>query len=131
MRIRVLMFTCCTFATQSACVVAAAGAGAAGAIYVIDRGAETSLLASPPVVEASTRRVFGEMGITETKTSTTQEGGGEKRVVEGTKDDREISVNIETAGTGSKVVVIAKRSAVTWDKDLAKQILERIVEGAK
>jgi hypothetical protein len=71
------------------------------------------------------------MGITETKTSTTQEGGSEKRVVEGTKDDREISVNIETAGTGSKVVVIAKRSAVTWDKDLAKQILERIVEGAK
>ena len=113
------------------CVAASAGAGAAGAIYVIDRGAETSLLAPVPTVEASAKRVFGEMGIKETKTSTQQEGGGEKRISEGTLDDREISVNIETAGTGSKVVVVARKSAVTWDKDLAKSILERIVEGTK
>jgi hypothetical protein len=130
MRIRVLMFACGTLAVGG-CVAAAAGAGAAGAIYVIDRGAETSLLATPPMVEASAKRVFGTMGIKETKTSLTQEGAGEKRVVEGTMDDREISVNIETAGTGSKVVVIARKSRVTWDKDLAKQILERIVEGAR
>jgi hypothetical protein len=113
------------------CVAAAAGAGAAGAIYVIDRGAETSLLAPVPTVEASAKRVFGEMGIKETKTSTEQEGGGEKRIIEGTLDDREISVNIETAGTGSKVVVVARKSAVTWDKDLARSILERIVAGTK
>jgi hypothetical protein len=113
------------------CVAAAAGAGAAGAIYVIDRGAETSLLAPVPTVEASAKRVFGEMGIKETKTSTEQAGGGEKRIIEGTRDDREISVNIETAGTGSKVVVVVKKSAVTWDKDLAKSILEKIVEGTK
>jgi uncharacterized protein YneF (UPF0154 family) len=131
MRIRVLMFTCCTLAAVGGCVAAAAGAGAAGAIYVIDRGAETSLLATPPVVEASAKRVFGEMGIKETKTGLQQEAGGEKRVVEGTMDDREISVNIETAGTGSKVVVIARKSMVTWDKELARQILERIVAGAK
>lgn len=116
---------------STGCVAAAAGAGAAGAIYVIDRGAETSLLAPVPTVEASAKRVFTEMGIKETKTSTEQAGGGEKRVIEGTLDDREISVNIETAGTGSKVVVVAKKSAVTWDKDLAKNILERIVEGTK
>ena len=131
MRIRVLMIICCTLAVLGGCVAAAAGAGAAGAIYVIDRGAETSLLAPVPTVEASAKRVFGEMGIKETKTSTEQEGGGEKRIIEGTLDDREISVNIETAGTGSKVVVVAKKSAVTWDKDLAKSILERIVEGTK
>jgi len=131
MRIRVLVFTCCTLATLGGCVAAAAGAGAVGAIYVIDRGAETSLLATPPVVEASAKRVFGEMGIKETKTSTTREGGGEKVVLEGTMTDRDISVSIETAGTGSKVVVIARKSMVTWDKDLAKQILEKIVEGAK
>ena len=131
MRIRVLMFTCCTLAALGGCVAAAAGAGAAGAIYVIDRGAETSLLAPVPTVEASAKRVFGEMGIKETKTSTAQEGGGEKRVLEGTLDDREVSVNIETAGTGSKVVVVVKKTAVTWDKDLAKSILERIIEGTK
>lgn len=130
MRIRVLMFTCGALAAGG-CVAAAAGAGAAGAIYVIDRGVETSLLATVPTVEASARRVFGEMGIKETKTGTTQEGGGEKRVLEGALDDREISVNIETAGTGSKVVVVARKTAVTWDKDLARSILERIVAGTK
>ena len=71
-RIRVLMFACCTLVTLGGCVAAAAGAGAVGAIYVIDRGAETSLLATPPVVEASAKRVFGEMGIKETKTGLQQ-----------------------------------------------------------
>ncbi len=99
MRIRVLIFTCSTLATLGGCVAAAAGAGAIGAIYIIDRGAETSLLAAPPVVEASAKRVFGEMGITETKTGIEHSGSSEKRVVEGSMDDREISVNIETAGT--------------------------------
>jgi len=132
MRIRVLMFACLPLtATLGGCVAAAAGAGAAGAIYLIDRGAETSLLATPPAVEASAKRVFSEMGIKETKTGIEHSGSSEKRVVEGTMDDREISVNIETAGTGSKVVVIARKSVVTWDKDLAKQILEKIVEGTK
>jgi hypothetical protein len=133
MRIRVLIFACGTAALMAAagCVAAAAGAGAAGAVYVIDRGAEASLLASVSTAEASTKRVFTEMGIKETKTSSEQEGGGEKRVVEGTLDDRDISVNIETAGTGSKIVVVARKSAVTWDKDLAKQILEKIVEGTR
>ena len=113
------------------CVVAAAGAGAAGAVYVIDRGAESSLLASVPRAEESAKRVFREMGIAETKSSTEQQGGGEKRLLEGTKDDRDISVTIETAGTGSKVVVVARKSAVTWDKDLAREILEKIVAGAR
>jgi hypothetical protein len=130
MRNRLPLLTCITIATLGGCVAAAAGAGAAGAIYIIDRGAETSILAAPPAVEASAKRVFSAMGITETKTSTEQSGGGEKRVIEGTMTDRDISVNIETAGTGSKVVVIARKSRVTWDKDLAKEILEKIVAGA-
>ena len=131
MRTRVLTLLFATTAGLGGCVAAAAGAGAAGAIYIIDRGAETTILAPPPVVDASAKRVFASMGITETKTSAAQVSGGVKLVVEGTMTDREISVNIETAGTGSKVVVIARKSRVTWDKDLAKQILEKIVEGAK
>jgi len=113
------------------CLVAAAGAGAGGAVYVTERDAEATLLASVAVVEASAKRTFGEMGITEKRTIAEEGSGGLKRTLEGTLDDRDISVAIQTAGTGAKVVVAARKSPVTWDKDLAKKILEKIVEGAK
>jgi hypothetical protein len=113
------------------CFLAAAGAGAGGAVYVTERDAEATLPASVAVVEASAKRTFGEMGIKEKRTIAEEGQAGLKRTVEGTLDDRDISVAIQTAGTGAKVVVAARKSPVTWDKDLAKKILERIVEGAK
>jgi len=113
------------------CFVAAAGAGAGGAVYVTERDAEATLLASVAVVEASAKRTFGEMGITEKRTIAEEGSGGLKRTIEGTLDDRDITVAIQTAGTGAKVVVAARKTPVTWDKDLAKKILEKIVEGAK
>ena len=132
MRIRVLMFTCCPLAAAGGCVAAAAGAGAIGAVT-------SSTAARKPLcwprLRWSKLRPNGYSAeieaIKETKTGLQQEGGGEKRVVEGTMDDREISVDIETAGTGSKVVVIARKSMVTWDKELARQFSERIVAGTK
>jgi hypothetical protein len=40
-------------------------------------------------------------------------------------------VTLETQDSGSvKVEVTARRSAVTWDKDYARRVLERIVAGA-
>lgn len=113
------------------CLVAAAGAGAGGAVYVTERDAETTLLASVATVEASAKRTFSEMGIKEKRTIAEDGAAGLKRTLEGTLDDRDISVAIQTAGTGAKVVVAARKSPVTWDKDLAKKILEKIVEGAK
>jgi hypothetical protein len=113
------------------CLVAAAGAGAGGAVYVTERDAEATLPASVAAVEASAKRTFGEMGITEKRTIAEEGSGGLKRTLEGTLDDRDISVAIQTAGTGAKVVVAARKTPVTWDKDLAKKILEKIVEGAK
>jgi hypothetical protein len=113
------------------CFLAAAGAGAGGAVYVTERDAEATLPASVAAVEASAKRTFGEMGITEKRTIAEEGSGGLKRTIEGTLDDRDISVAIQTAGTGAKVVVAARKTPVTWDKDLAKKILEKIVEGAK
>ena len=113
------------------CVAAAAGAGAAGAVYVSDRGAEATLPATVAVTEAAAKRTFGEMGIKEKRTIAEEGSAGLKRTLEGTLDDRDISVAIQTAGSGAKVFVVARKSAVTWDKDLAKKILEKIVEGAK
>lgn len=113
------------------CFLAAAGAGAGGAVYVTERDAEATLPASVAVVEASAKRTFGEMGIKEKRTIAEEGQAGLKRTVEGTLDDRDITVAIQTAGTGAKVVVAARKTPVTWDKDLAKKILEKIVEGAK
>jgi len=131
-RIRNLMLVTLPMAgALGGCFLAAAGAGAGGAVYVTERDAEATLSAGVAVVEAAAKRTFGEMGIKEKRTIAEEGVAGLKRTVEGTLDDRDISVAIQTAGTGSKVVVAARKSPVTWDKDLAKKILEKIVEGAK
>lgn len=132
MRIRSLTYAMVPLgALLGSCVAAAAGAGAAGAVYVSDRGAEATLTSTVAAAEASAKRTFSDMGIKEKRTIAEQGSAGLKRTVEGTLDDRDISVAIQTAGTGAKVFVVARKSAVTWDKDLAKKILEKIVEGTK
>jgi hypothetical protein len=109
----------------------AAAAGAVGAVYITKRGAE-ALVATPvgSTLDA-TRRTFQEMSIAETKSSNEQDGAVEKRSLEGKTSDREVEVELKTQGSGTHVEVVAKKTAVTWDKDLAKKILSRIVELAK
>ena len=132
MRIRILLIPSLVIATSlGGCVAAAAGAGAAGAIYVVDRGVESTIPANVTSAELAAKKAFRELGIAETKSTSEQEGGTQKRIVEGKIDDRDIQVTIETAGTGSKVVVVARKSAVTWDKDLARSVMERLIEGTK
>ena len=116
---------------QSGCFLAAAGAGAGGAIYVTDRGAEGQV--ATPVASAleATRQVFQELGIAESKSSTEQDGTIEKRSLEGKTSDREVVVDLKTEGSGTHVNVVVKKTAVTWDKDFAKRILNKIVEQAK
>lgn len=113
------------------CLVAAAGAGAGAAIHLSDRGAESVVTASVDRTYAVTRQVFQEMSITEGKSSSKTDGDVETRELEGSTADRDITVTIKSEGTGAHVDVVARKSAVTWDKDLAKQILEKIVAAAK
>jgi hypothetical protein len=104
----------------------AAGAGAAGAIYYTDRGAESLVKGSVDQAFDAAVATFGELGIKETKRSSEDN----KRALEG-KDstgEREMSVTIERDDESTKVQVVAKKSAVTWDKDYAKMVLEKIVE---
>ena len=118
-------------AALSGCLLAAAGAGAGGAIYVTERGAEAQVAAPVPQAYDATRLVFQDLGITETRTVNEQVSGGERRTLEGTTADREITVNLRTEASGARVDVVVKKSAVTWDKDFAKQILNKIVERTK
>jgi hypothetical protein len=118
-------------ALSGGCVLAAAGAGAGGAVYVSDRGAESVVSTTVDRTQAAARQTFGEMGIKETKASTEEAGSGQKLGLWGEGDDREITIWMETQNNSTKVSVVAQKSKVTWDKDMAKRILERIVELSK
>lgn len=115
----------------SGCIVAAAGAGAGGAVYLTDRGVESHVAASVARTYGAARTTFREMGITETKTATRTEDGVETRELEGKLPDRDITVTVRTEGDGAHVSVVARRSAVTWDKDYARSVLEKIVAGVR
>jgi hypothetical protein len=104
----------------------AAGAGAAGAVYFTDRGAESLLDESVDKTYDAARETFQELGIRETKTSSE----ADKRELEGSVDDRELTVKIERQDQSTKVEVVARKTRVTWDKDYAKMVLEKIVSRA-
>ena len=109
MPVRILLIPYLAIAISlGGCVAAAAGAGAAGAVYVIDRGVESTITADVPTTERAAKQTFRDMGIAETRTRTEEEGGAQKRIVEGKRDDREITVSIGTPGNRSKVPVLRR-----------------------
>ncbi|HEY9382973.1 MAG TPA: DUF3568 family protein [Gemmatimonadales bacterium] len=120
-----------TVVSAGGCFLAAAGAGAGGAIYVTERGVEAQVASPVARTLDATRQAFQEYGITETKSSNEQDGSVEKRSLEGKTSDREVEVDLRSEGSGTHVAVVVKKSMVTWDKDFAKRILNKIVEQAK
>ena len=112
----------------ASCFLAAAGAGAGGAIYVTERGAEAVVPAPVDRAATATREAFDQLKIRQTKSTTEQGESGEQREVDGTVRDRDVSVTLKPEGSGStRIQVVAKTSAVTWDKDFARVILDKIV----
>ena len=113
----------------SGCVLAAAGAGAGGAIYLTSRGAESIVDASVPEVADAVADVFADLGIA--TTGTTAEKGGDEREVRGKKDDLDVTVHFERESPSTtKVEVTARENVAEWDRDYAKRVLERIVEAS-
>lgn len=113
------------------CAAAAAGMGAGAAIYVTDRGVESVVAAPIDKTFEAAQAAFQEFGITENKTGTEQKEGTETRTLSGKTSDRDVDINLKTEGPGTKVDVVVKKTAVTWDKDFARKILNKIVEGAR
>lgn len=110
------------------CLFAAAGAGAGGGIYFSDRGVGSVVTAPVAKASTATEQAFQQLGINQKKSSTETEGNTDKRELQGSTSDRDVTVSIQTEGSGSRINVVAKKSPVTWDKDFAKTILERIVK---
>ena len=115
-------------AAAPGCVAAAAAAaGAGGAVYVTSRGAESLVEGQPSDIAGKVPDVFGEFGITQTGTST--ENGGDKQQFKGTNAaGLEITVDLERRSPSTtRVEVTARKNVAEWDKDLARQILDRFV----
>jgi hypothetical protein len=115
-------------ASLPACGAAvAAGAGAASAIYLTSRGAKSLLQGSVADLMRRTQAVFQSEGIALTGQST--EKAGAKGELKGTKGDLDISVTFESqSATTTDVEASARKNAVEWDKDYAKNLLSKIAQ---
>ncbi len=110
----------------SGCIVAAAGAGAGGGIYFTSRGVESVVPQPLDRVAAATDRAFESLGIQ--KTGLDIDDRRERRVYRGEPD---VTVTLAAEESGStRVEVTARTSAVTWDKEYARSVIERIAEEA-
>lgn len=110
----------------SGCFLIAAGAGAAGAIAYTNRGASSTLDGSVDQVFDRGVGAFGAMNITETGRST--EESGRKRRLVGTRGELEITVELNReTDTTTKVEVIASRNLVDYDRELAREVLNRML----
>lgn len=109
------------------CLIAAAGAGAGGAVYFTSRGAQSLVDASVTQVASAVDETYSEMGIDVTATST--ENSGAEREVKGEQGDLDVTTHFEREETGStRVEVTARKNVAEWDKDFAKRVLEKIIE---
>jgi hypothetical protein len=107
--------------------LAAAAAGAAGGVYLTSRGAEAVIEGSVDDVAARAESVMGEKNIVKQDESTEDQGA--KHVLKGKDGDLDVTIEINReTPTTTKVEVTARKNLAEWDKDYAKQVLNRIVE---
>lgn len=106
------------------CLLAAGGAAAGSGIYLTTRGAEGVVHGDLRELTDASRTVFQELGV-RYKGQRDQDDGG--REVYGATDDGDVTVDLDRrTDNATKVHVTVKKSAVTWDKDMARKILEEI-----
>lgn len=109
-----------------AAVAAAAGAGAGAGVYLTTRGASSLANGSLDALAERTLAVFRDAGVQRTATETQEDGSG--RTYRGFADGMEISVKLEREGASvTRVTVYARRSTVEWDREYARELLQRIV----
>ncbi len=113
--------------TLSGCFLIAAGAGAAGAIAFTNRGATSSIAGTVDATFNRATTAFAALGITETGRGT--ENSGATRTLKGKQGDTEVNVEMKRENNEvTKVEVVAARNTVDFDKDLAKRVLDRMMQ---
>jgi hypothetical protein len=123
---RSLIFLLAVALPSTGCLAAAA-AGAAGGIYLTSRGAESVVEGSVDQIAGRAEAVMKELAIVKEGEST--ENQGDKQVLKGKKGDLDITIDIDRESpTTAKVEVTARKNLAEWDKEFAKDVLNRIVE---
>lgn len=115
----------------TACVAAAAGgAGAAGGYYFTSRGVGSTIQGNVDEVAARAQTVFAEENIA--VESSKSENGGDKRELEGHKNDLDVTIKLERSGPGQvKAEIGARKNLVEWDKDYAQRLMDHLVKGTQ
>lgn len=114
-------------ASTSGCILAAAGAGAAGAVAYNNRGATSDIALSVDSTFSRATNAFAALKITETGRGT--EDSGATRRLTGKQGDIEVTVVMKRSEAAvTKVEVVARESAVDYDPDFAKSVLNRILQ---
>jgi hypothetical protein len=123
---RAFLFPFAVVLATTGCLAAAA-AGAAGGIYLTSRGAESVVEGSVDQVAGRAEAVMNEMGIVKEGEST--EDQGDKQVLKGKKGDLDVTIEVRRESESTaKVEVTARENLAEWDKDYAKEVLNRIVQ---
>jgi len=108
------------------CFLVAAGAGAAGAVAYTNRGATSVVAGTVDQVFDRSAAAFQQAGITETG-RTTENSGRERKLI-GTKGEYEVTAELHrSTDSTTKVEITARKSAVEYDKEMAKDILHRLL----
>lgn len=124
--VRVALLLALIPAAQACAAAVAAGAGAGAAIAYSERGVSSKVEGSVDQVFQRSRAVFQEMGITETAQDADTQGT--ERELQGRSGDLEVTVDIKRENdTLSSVEVFAQRTTVDWDRDYARDVLQRII----
>jgi hypothetical protein len=111
------------------CVVVAAGAGAGGAVYFSGQGVESILTTSIDNSQAAAEQAFSQFGLSRTEFKEQEDGA--RRELKGRTSDEETEVTVSLRaeeGGSTRLQVTARKSLVTWDKDFAREVAEKIVE---
>jgi hypothetical protein len=123
---RSLIFLLAVALPSTGCLAAAA-AGAAGGIYLTSRGAESVVEGSVDQIAGRAEAVMKELAIVKEGEST--ENQGDKQVLKGKKGDLDVTIDIDRESpTTAKVEVTARKNLAEWDKEFAKDVLNRIVQ---
>lgn len=109
------------------CIAAAAAAGAAGAIAYTERGANSEVNASVNTLLQATEATFSEMNIVIIERKTAE--NGTEVELKGNRGDLDVTVNIHQDNPPTtKIDVTAKRNVVDYDRDYARDILQRVLK---
>lgn len=105
-------------------VSAAVGSGS-GAVAYTDRGAKGDVQASVGDVDDRARDTFKEMGIA--LTDSAMRDSGNEQDLNGKYGGTDVSIQmIKSAPSITHVEVMARESTLNWNKDYAKEILNKI-----